>query len=169
MNIREILDYGTRFLRSGLDARILLQYMLSISHEQLIMHDSKVLTDLEFDSYKQLLDRRKNLEPIAYITSVKEFFSREFYVTNDVLIPRPDTEILVESAIDLCAQDSPFILDMGVGSGCIIISLLLEIQGSTGIGIDISTKAMAVARINAKKYNLEGRLQLVRSFGPEEI
>ena len=165
MNLYEVLNYGRKCLEGNyLDARILLQYLLRLSHEEIVMNSKRMINDEEFYAYEKLLERRKKLEPIAYIISSKEFFGRDFYVTPSVLIPRADTETLVECATGLLATNlEPRILDLGTGSGCIIISLLLEIPSALGVAIDFSDQALAIASVNVKKYDLESRLKLVAS------
>jgi release factor glutamine methyltransferase len=150
---------------SVLDARLLLQHLLGMSHEELIINDHMVLNSQKLEEYQKLLERRANQEPIAYITASKEFFSRDFYVNPHILIPRSDTEILVEEAL-LFLRKRPIdakILDLGTGSGCIIISLLCELPSAQGFGVDISPNALSVARSNAEKYGLQDRLMLLES------
>jgi len=93
-------------------------------------------------------------EPIAYILREKEFWSKSFLVNKNVLIPRPETELMVEKIVKIFNSKDIFILDIGTGTGCIILSILSELKNSTGIGIDISKKAIEVAKINQKKHNL---------------
>ena len=99
-----------------------------------------------------ILSKRRTLkEPVAYIVSEKEFWSKKFHVNKDTLIPRPETELMIEQLIKIYKGKSIKILDIGVGSGCILISLLSELIYSKGIGIDISKKALLIAEKNAKK------------------
>jgi release factor glutamine methyltransferase len=165
MNLCEVLNDGRKYLEgSYLDARILLQYLLHLSHEEIVMHSKRIISDEELYAYEKLLERRKKLEPIAYIISSKEFFGRDFYVAPSVLIPRADTETLVECVINLLeANLEPRILDLGTGSGCIIVSLLLELTSALGVGIDFSDQTLAVASVNVKKYDLESRIKLLVS------
>ena len=101
--------------------------------------------------YEKLIDRRTKKEPVAYILEEKEFWSKKFNVNRFTLIPRPETELMVEIIVKKFKQKKINILDIGTGSGCILISLLHELQGSRGIGIDISDKALIVAKKNVKK------------------
>ena len=112
-------------------------------------------------SLKKYLKRRSRNEPIAYILKEKEFWSNKFLVTRDTLIPRPETELLVEKLLKLYAGKKISILDVGTGSGCIIISLLCNLKKSRGIGIDISKNAIATAKKNALKYKLSNRIKLL--------
>ena len=105
-------------------------------------------------------------EPIAYLVGQKEFFSLSFVVTGDVLIPRPETEALVEAVLDLRRQaglKQPKILDVGTGSGCIAVTLLANLKTAHAVGTDVSSGALEIARINARRNNVEGRLTLVEA------
>jgi release factor glutamine methyltransferase len=117
--------------------------------------------ELKFDS---LLRRRASREPFQYITGVQEFYGLEFDVTPDVLIPRPETEMVVEEALKiLAATDAPLFCEVGIGSGCIAISILHQISSAKAIGLDISTTALNVARRNAEKLMVSDRLDLLES------
>ncbi|GIK16285.1 MAG: release factor glutamine methyltransferase [Planctomycetota bacterium] len=111
---------------------------------------------------RELVKRAAASEPVAYLTGQREFFSLEFHVTPDVLIPRPETELLVESVLDDRARAShpnPRILELGVGSGCIIISILKHMPAATGVGVDISAAAILVAQENARRLGVGDRLK----------
>jgi release factor glutamine methyltransferase len=111
------------------------------------------------NSFEKLILRRGNREPLAYILNSKEFWSKNFFVDRNTLIPRPETELLCESVIKIVKNKNLHILDMGTGAGCIILSILSEIKGAKGIGIDISRKAIEVAKKNAKKLGLNKRVK----------
>ena len=111
--------------------------------------------------FQKFLSRRSKFEPIAYILGEKEFWSKKFWVTKDTLIPRPETELLVEKILKIYFGKKISILDIGTGSGCIIISLLCDLPKSTGVGIDISKNAILTAKKNALKYKLFNRLKLI--------
>ena len=135
-------------------------------------------TDEEYKKIKDFLERRTNHEPIDKIIGIKEFYKYEFIVSRDVLSPRPDTEILVESTLELVNKNNNFkIIDLGTGSGCILLSILKECTNATGVGIDISPKALDIANQNAKKLEVTNRvyfynnswLELDKSFGLFDI
>ena len=109
-----------------------------------------------------ILQRRAAREPLQYITGRQEFYGREFVVTPDVLIPRPETEMVVEQSIALL-KDTSSICEVGVGSGCIAISILAEVNGAQAVGLDVSPRALAVARRNAERHGVADRLRLVES------
>ena len=117
------------------------------------------------EKFNKLISRRLFDEPIAYILKEKEFWSKTFEVNSDTLIPRPETELLVEKLVNIFRNKRINILDVGTGSGCIIISLLSELQSSKGTGIDISNKAIKVAIKNSKKHNSTEKIKFInRSF-----
>ena len=109
--------------------------------------------------FKEYILRRSKNEPIAYILKKKEFWSNNFEVSSDTLIPRPETELLVEELLKIFKEKKISILDVGTGSGCIIVSLLINLKNSFGIGIDISKKAILIAKKNALKHKLNNRIK----------
>ena len=127
----------------------------------LIAHPEYELTTAEQGKFEAFITRRVNREPCHYITGHKEFFGLDFEVTPDVLIPRPETEILVEAAIEILRKcDNPNFCEIGVGSGCISISILHVIENASGIGVDVAENALTVARRNAEKHLVKERLNL---------
>jgi len=146
---------------ASLDAELLLSHALGIRRIDLIIERHRRLTRGEADEFALLLDRRARKEPVAYITGVKEFFGREFKVNPAVLIPRPETEILVEQAVTLAPQGGR-VLEVGVGSGAVIISVLCERQDLRGFGNDLSRAALRTAGDNALMHGVSGRLGLFR-------
>lgn len=134
------------------DAAVLLGHVLDCTRLHLTVHRDDPLTKEQSDSYNTCIQRRCNNEPVSYITGSKEFMSLKFRVSPGVLIPRPDTEILVERAIsELSGIESPVIIDMCTGSGAIAVSLAKYIPGSVVTGLDISPQALDIARLNAKE------------------
>lgn len=132
------------------DARVLLQHVLKASHAYLIAHGERVLTSDEVSVIKTTFQRRLDGEPVAYLVGRREFFGRDFAVTPAVLIPRPDTELLIELALERVAvSPQPRMLDLGTGSGCIAITLALERPDASLTAVDVSNAALAVARANA--------------------
>jgi release factor glutamine methyltransferase len=142
-----------------IDADLLLTHALNIRRIDLIIHRDRRLTDEEMDAFSDLIERRISHEPVAYITGIKEFFKMPFMVNPHVLIPRPETEILVEQTIAL-AQKGAMVFEIGVGSGAVIISILKERQDLKGVGNDISIPALATTRVNADAHGVSNRLRL---------
>lgn len=158
----EILNSAGEFLQKKgspsprLDAEVLLANILDMQRIELYANYDRPLDKRELDLYRQAIARRGKLEPVAYIVGHKEFFSRDFVVTSDVLIPRPDTEIIVEKVLGYLKSfniDAPEILDLCTGSGVLAITLKLEVPNSRVVGTDICEKALKIAKINATKLD----------------
>lgn len=150
----------------ALDAEVLLAHVLGVSREQVLLAAATVLNDAYLRAYESLLTRRLSREPAAYITRRREFWSLDFHVTPDVLIPRPETELLVEIVLAL-ANESTFarplrIADLGTGSGAIAVALASELKSAEIVATDVSAKALAVAAVNAAGNNLAGRIRFVQ-------
>ena len=167
MNISQVLLEAASLLSdSGVpdprrEASSLLLYILNREPIFLIAHPEYDLTDKEERSFREFLRRRAGREPFHYIVGHKEFFGLDFDVSPHVLIPRPETEILVEEAIKILRQlDKPSFCEIGVGSGCISVSILKNLENATAIGVDISEKALATAARNAAKLTVADRLTL---------
>jgi len=133
------------------DCRILLQHVLGASHAQLIAHPERALDPAERSRFVALAARRRAGEPIAYIIGRREFYGRTFEVDRSVLIPRPETELLIELALARVPDEDGRILDLGTGSGCIAITLALERPRSTVYAVDASAAALQVARANVQR------------------
>ncbi len=170
--IKETLTQGSATLhRAGLrearrDATLLLSFVLACDRAYLLTHADEVLPAGTLARFKGFILRRAKHEPVQYITGRQAFFNLEFEVTPAVLIPRPETEILVEAALKLMHTETdgaPFICDVGTGSGCIIISLLHEAKRVRGVALDISIEALAVATHNAKRARVADRLAFIAS------
>lgn len=147
---------------ASVDADLLLALCLNLRRIDLIIHRDRPLTNDEQEVFSALVSRRARHEPIAYITGEKEFFGKVFHVNPHVLIPRPETEILVEQAVALAPRGS-LVLEIGVGSGAVICSVLAERSDLYGIGNDISLPALRTARANADLHRVSGRLGLLAS------
>jgi release factor glutamine methyltransferase len=141
------------------DADLLLAHSLHLRRIDLIIHRDRRLTEEEMASFGSLISRRERREPVAYITGEKEFYSRSFQVNRHVLIPRPETEILVEQALERAPRGAT-VFEIGVGSGAVICSILAERSDLRGIGNDISIDALGTARTNASDHGVSGRLKL---------
>lgn len=143
-----------------LDNRVLLSFITGFSHAQLIARDDYQLTDAQFQQYQDLLQRASGGEPIAYIIGYKEFYSRQFKVTPATLIPRPETELLVEQVLQLAPQNAK-IIDLGTGSGCIAISCKLERPDLQVSAVDKFDDALNIARQNAER--LQAQIEFTQS------
>ena len=167
MYISQIIDLGSKALKEKkikshiLDSELILSKILRISREKILVSSDKKLKNTHVLSFNKLLKRRLHSEPIAYILKRKEFFSKNFYVNKNTLIPRPDTELLVEKILKVNKKKNPYILDIGTGSGCIILSLLQNIENSRGVAIDISKKALDLAKKNAQKMKLNKKCNFI--------
>ena len=168
MNYLNTLNYGNKILKSKnistyrLDSELLLAKVLNKTREQILTNLSFSLKQNEFHNFKRLLLRRKRKEPIAYIFKQKEFWKYSFVVNADVLIPRPETEIIIEEILKLTNKNSSkYILDVGTGSGCLILSILKERPKCLGTAIDISKKAVNLAISNAKMHHLENKINFI--------
>ena len=167
MKASEIIKIGSNLLKEKkiqshiLDSELLLSKTLNKSREEILINLDQKIDKKDISTFKEYLQRRSKYEPIAYILEEKEFWSNKFFVTKDTLIPRPETELLVEKLLKMYDGKKISILDIGTGSGCIIISLLCNLQKSKGIGIDISKKAIFAAKKNAIKYKLFNRIKLL--------
>ena len=164
MNIENILGKASKQLNSlniknvNLDCEVLLSNTINKDREYLILNLKQNLDKKYIDFFYNLIERRKKGEPVAYLINKKEFWKETFYVNKDVLIPRPDTEHLIEEVIKYTYEDSKLhILDIGTGSGCILLSILRERKKFNGTGIDISKKSINISRYNAKKLKLNNR------------
>ena len=140
-----------------LDAQIILSDILGVTKEFLITNDKINISKKITQQYSKAIKRRINREPVAYIIGKKEFWSKYFIVSKATLVPRPETELLIYKLVKFFKNKKINILDIGTGSGCILLSILKELNFSRGIGIDISRKAIEIAKINCKKLNLLNR------------
>lgn len=160
-----------RFAAAGIDfadadARVLIAHALNIERTTILTHGDRVLEPEEIAAIEASSARRLKREPVAYVVGRKEFWSLSFKVTPDVLVPRPETETVVELALDVIGagamrKEKLRILDIGTGSGALLLALLSEFENAVGIGTDISTAALKVARANAEHANLADRCNFV--------
>ena len=137
-----------------LDSEILLSKALEKKREDILINPDQKVNFIQSLKFNHLITRRASREPIAYIVKEKEFWSKTFVINKHTLIPRPETELMVDGIIKIYRNQKISILDIGTGSGCILISLLSELVNSRGIGIDISKEAIFLAKKNAKKHNI---------------
>lgn len=148
---------GCRTESAGEDARVLLCSILKCDKLYLTVHRADGLSAKEAHAFFELIKRRSSGEPVSYITNTREFMSIDFYVDKNVLIPRPDTEILVEKTIELYRGKAPRIADMCTGSGAVAVSLAKYIEGAYVTGFDISPEAIEIARLNAERSGVSQR------------
>ena len=168
--INTVLFKSTDYLKknnitsAALDSELLLSSIINKSREEMIIDSEDKIDEINIKKFKNLIERRKNREPVAYILNKKDFWTSTFYVNKDVLIPRPDTEILIQEVLSYFPEKkSILVLDIGTGSGCIILSLLKDRKKFKGIAIDKSKKALKVAEINAKIHQLENRVKFIKT------
>ena len=163
MNLENTVKKASKILKNyniyshELDAQIILSDIMEIKREFLITNNEINISEKIKKKYDTAIKRRIKREPIAYITGKKEFWSENFIVNHATLIPRPETELLIYKIINFFKGKTINILDIGTGSGCILLSILKELNSSRGIGIDISAKAIQIAKINSKNLNLINR------------
>ena len=168
MNALEIIKFGSNLLKEKkissfiLDPEILLSKTLNKTRENLLTNLDQKISKKNLSVFKKYLQRRSNNEPMAYILEEKEFWSKKFYINKGILIPRPETELLVDKILKIYKEKKISILDIGTGSGCIIISLLSSLKNSNGIGVDVSKNAISTAQKNALKYKLSKRLKFFK-------
>jgi release factor glutamine methyltransferase len=168
MKIADALRRAAEILNENADARrdaaLLLGFVLNRERAFLIANDDRNLSDEEIERFFELIERRVSGEPIQYITGRQEFFGLEFEVNENVLIPRPETEILVEAAIEILREkENPYFCDVGTGSGCIPISILANLENAKAVAVDISSGALAIARKNAEKHQVAERIEFYES------
>ena len=138
-------------LTSRLDSEVLLSSIAGKDRLELVSKENLKVSNEQALDYQQMIERRKKKEPIAYIIKRKEFFNLPFFVNSYSLIPRPETELLVEGILRMYKNKKLNILDVGTGSGCMILSLLKSMPNARGVGLEISKNAIKIAKINAKK------------------
>ena len=170
MNITSAIISGSKILRNKfipshqLDSEILMAKTIKKDRNYILLNSDSVLNKNDLNCFFRLIEQRSLGSPVAYLTNKKFFWNSEFFVTNDTLIPRPDTELIIENVLNLTKQKNKInILDIGIGSGCILLSILKERKNFYGTGIDISKKCLNISKINAVKLKVSSRLKLYKS------
>jgi len=170
MNIFEAIKKGDAILRESgiksykIDSEILMSRVIKKNRADIILNSKTELSQKNYNLYENLIIQRSKQKPIAYLTGKKEFWKYEFSVTKDVLIPRPDTEIIVEKTLKLTKNKNKLkVLEIGIGSGCILLSILKERKSFYGTGIDISKKTIEICKINCKNLGLSSRVKLFKT------
>ena len=146
-----------------LDSQLILSNIMNTRMENLITNTKLTISAKNTAKYKNAIKRRSKKEPVAYILGHKEFWSENFIVNRSTLVPRPETELLIYKVINFFKKKRINILDIGTGSGCILLAILKELSQSKGIGIDISSKAVQTAKLNSKRLNLTNRSKFIVS------
>ena len=170
MNIQSALTEGLNILKNKsilsakLDSEILMAKALGKKREYIILNNDKIIKEQNLKYFKKLVHERATRKPIAYLLKKKSFWNSEFYVNKNTLIPRPDTEIILEQILKFTKNKNYLnILDIGVGSGCILLSILKERKNFYGTGIDISRNSLDICKMNAKKLLLDRRVKFFKS------
>lgn len=173
--VGKIIDWTTAHLKKHgsetprLEAEILLAHARNCPRIQLYVHYNELLSDVQRATMRDLVKRRAQSEPVAYLVGHREFYGLDFRVTPDVLVPRPETETLVLELIAACkALANPRVLDLCTGSGCIAVAAAVNLLGATVTATDISPQALAIARENAERHGIAGRIQFLEGdlFAP---
>ena len=170
MNIRSAIIKGANILKNKsinsakLDSEILLASVIDKDRKYLILNNDQIIKEKNLKHFQKLINKRSLGEPIAYLTNEKFFWNYKFFVTKDTLIPRPDTELIVEQILKLTKSKTKMkILDIGVGSGCILLTILKERKNFYGVGVDISKKCLNISKINAKNLEVSSRVNFFKS------
>jgi release factor glutamine methyltransferase len=182
MNIQSAIIKGANILKNNyirtakLDTEILLAEALGKDRKYILLNVNKELQDEKLKYFIKLIKERSNRKPIAYLVNKKFFWNSEFFITNDTLIPRPDTELVIEQILKLTKHKNRMnILDIGIGSGCILLTILKERKNFYGTGIDISKNCLNISKINAKNLKVESRTRFHKtdvdkfSFGKYDL
>ena len=170
MNINLAIKEGSRILKnkfisnSQLDAEILMAKTIDKDRNYILLNCNNSINKDDLKHFHELIEQRSLGKPIAYLVNKKQFWDSEFFITGDTLIPRPDTELVVEKVLQFTKQRNKLnILDIGVGSGCILLSILKERKNFYGTGIDISKKCLNISKMNAINLKVSSRLKLYKS------
>jgi len=170
MNIEKAITNATKVLINKnikspkLDCEILMSKILKKDRKFIILNPQTELKKESLNSYEELINQRLEGKPIAYLTGKKDFWNNQFNINENVLIPRPDTEIVIEEVLRLCKFKNKLnILDIGIGSGCILLSILNEKKDFYGVGIDKSKKCIDLSKLNALNFGLKNRIKFFKS------
>ena len=170
MNIQLAITQGAQilkdkfFLNPYLDSEILMSKAINKDKKYLILNSQEKIEEINLNLFQELINERSKGKPVSHLTNKKLFWNSEFFVTEDTLIPRPDTELIVENILNLTKNKSKLsILDIGIGSGCILLSILKERKNFYGTGIDISKNCLKIANMNATSLKVYNRLKLYKS------
>ncbi|MTI80618.1 MAG: peptide chain release factor N(5)-glutamine methyltransferase [Firmicutes bacterium] len=171
MNIQMALASARALLHQNnieqprLDAEVLLSQVLNCNRAYLLTNNVKPLTEMQLRQFNELVQKRTQGQPVAYLVGVKEFMGLNFTVTPDVLIPRPDTELMVETAVSIInkhAKENPKLLDVGTGSGAVVVSTTHFVPRLKATAVDISEQALKIAQKNAKEHNVDNKIEFIK-------
>ncbi len=170
MNLENAINYGIQILKKNsiksaeLDSEILMSKVIGKERRFIILNQNKHLEKNSFECFKSLIDQRSKGKPVAYLIGKKDFWNHEFKIDNNVLVPRPDSELIIEEVIKLSKNKNKLkLLDIGVGSGCLLLSILNEKKNFYGIGIDISKKCIDLSKINALNLRIANRVKFFKT------
>ena len=170
MNIEEAIKEASQLLERKkiksalLDSEILMSKVLKRDRKFLIMNSGYEIVDKDYKNFRKLINSRLKRKPVAYLTGVKSFWKYDFKINEKVLIPRPETELLIEKVLEYYKnKENINFLEIGIGSGCIILSILKEKKSFLGKGLDVSKDSLKVCKVNAKRLGLNSRLKLFKS------
>ena len=170
MNIEEAIKEASQLLERKkiksalLDSEILMSKVLKRDRKFLIMNSGYEIIDKDYKNFRKLINSRLKRKPVAYLTGVKSFWKYDFKINEKVLIPRPETELLIEKVLEYYKnKENINFLEIGIGSGCIILSILKEKKSFLGKGLDVSKDSLKVCKVNAKRLGLNSRLKLFKS------
>ena len=170
MNINLAISQGSKILRnnfipnSQLDSEILMAKTINKDRKYILLNSNNIINKNDLNYFYKLIEKRSLGNPVAHLTNKKFFWNSEFFVTKDTLIPRPDTELVVENILRLTNQKNKInILEIGIGSGCVLLSILSERKNFYGTGIDISKNCINISKINAINLKVTPRLKLYKS------
>jgi len=170
MNIQKAISEGQDILKnknietSELDSEILMANVIQKDRRYVILNSNEELKEEYLKRFKNLIEKRSKKEPIAYLINKKEFWNFEFFVSRHTLIPRPDTELIVDQILKITKNKNKLnILDIGIGSGCILLTILKERTNFNGTGIDISNNCLKISKINAINLKVDNRIKLFKT------
>ena len=170
MNIKSLIYQGSMYLKNNnistyqIDSEILMSKVIDKDKKYMTLNPNKILNEKKRNYFKELIKSRSFGKPIAYLVGKKSFWKYEFKISEDVLIPRPDTETIIEQVLKITKEKFKLkILDIGVGSGCIILSILKEKSDFNGVGVDLSQKCIDMSKINAQKLGVINRVKFYKS------
>ena len=170
MDIKSLISQGSILLKNNniptfqIDSEILMTKVIQKDKKYIILNANKILDKKKINNYKKLIKSRSSGKPIAYLTGKKSFWKYEFKISEKVLIPRPDTETIIEQVLKITKEKFKLkVLDIGVGSGCILLSILKEKSDFYGVGVDLSQKCIDISKINAQKLGINNRVKFYKS------
>ena len=170
MDIKSALNQANQELKKNnifsykLDSEILMSNVVKEERDYVILNLNQHLSNSQLTNYRKLISERSKGKPIGYLIGKKEFWKYEFYIEEGVLIPRPDSEVIIEQVLELSKNKTKLkVLEVGIGSGCILLSILKEKKNFFGTGIDISKKCIDISRINSYKLGLQNRIKFFKT------